>query len=144
MRERCAQQQGWLALRALSHPILSGEEGCYHEAMCTSTSSFTIVPGPPSTESIECTYHSPITDAACAVTHQSQHTRSTSCQRTCATPAALGSRGTASLVADVTNDIPASHISADRSSRGSQIWNALPPSGQLSAQIRPWCNATRC
>jgi hypothetical protein len=33
----------------------------------------TIVPGPPSTESIECTYHSPITDAERAVTQQSQH-----------------------------------------------------------------------
>ena len=40
--------------------------------MCTITSSFTIVPGPPSTESIERTYHSPITDAERAVTHQSQ------------------------------------------------------------------------
>jgi hypothetical protein len=50
----------------------------------------TIVPGPPSTESIERTYHSPITDAERAVTHQSQHARSTSCQRTCATLAALG------------------------------------------------------
>jgi pimeloyl-ACP methyl ester carboxylesterase len=54
------------------------------------------------------------------------------------------SRARASLVSDVTNDIPASHIIAASSSRGSQIWNALPPSGQLSAQIRPWCNATRC
>jgi len=50
-------------------------------------------------------------------------------------------RARASLVSDVTNDIPASHIIADSSSSGSQIWNALPPSGQLSAQIRPWCNA---
>jgi len=48
-----------------------------------------IVPGPPSTESIECTYHSPITDAERAVTQQSQLTRSTSCQRTCATQAAF-------------------------------------------------------
>jgi hypothetical protein len=49
----------------------------------------TIVPGPPDTESIERTYHGPITDADCVVTHQSQHTRSTSCQQTYATRAAI-------------------------------------------------------
>ena len=41
-------------------------------------------------------------------------------------------------------DTPAPHTIAGNSSKGSQTWNALPPSGQLSAQIRPRCNATRC
>jgi len=45
---------------------------------------------PSDSESIERTYHSPITDAERAVTHQSQHTRSTSCQQTYATRAPFG------------------------------------------------------
>jgi hypothetical protein len=65
--------------------MLSGEVGCYHETTCIMTSSFTIVPGPPSTESIERTCHSLITDAERAVTHQLQHSGLTCCQWTCAT-----------------------------------------------------------
>jgi hypothetical protein len=41
-------------------------------------------------------------------------------------------------------DTPAPHTIADNSSKGSHTWNALPPSGQLSAQIRPRSNDTRC
>ena len=31
----------------------------------------------------------------------------------------------------------------DGSATGSHRWKALPPAAQLSAQIRPWCSATR-
>jgi hypothetical protein len=41
-------------------------------------------------------------------------------------------------------DTPAPQTIAGTSSKGSHTWNALPPSGQLSAQIRPRCNDTRC
>src|SRR5713101_5207812 len=63
----------------------------------------TIVPGPPSIESIERTYHSPITDVERAVTQQSQPTRSTSCQRICATPAAFGQAPLRSLPLEQTD-----------------------------------------